>query len=239
MAQTNNILVGSPGVASQNSTIMLGNTQTSTYISGIYNQSVGGTNQLVHIDSNGQLGTTTAGGGFSSLNTFPFLAYLVGQTPSITGTGVKYYLGSTIALTEKFDVGGNFNAGTGSGAGKANGAYFLAPSAGVYQFMMNIFVETEDGGIQRYISFRSEIETDTTIYQYRELVPASASPTAAYPKINNNFWFTFQATINLGSGDKVWFNTRNVSDDGSISGKVGYNGTDPGLTTRVSGFKVA
>jgi len=240
MAQTNNIIIGAPGSAGEASTIRIGSTQTSTYCSGIYNKTVGATNAGVYIDSDGQLGTISGTIPPSTFNTFPFLAYQVGRTSAVTGNGSIYYLGSSIAMTEKFDVGNHFSVGTGAGIGKANGCFYTAPADGVYQFQMNIYVQTQTDSPFEYLSFASQFETATVKYEYKENMPPGSI--FSFPRTCNNFWFTFQATINLSSTDKVWFNTSNVATPSALVASVGYIGTlpvDPGITTRISGFRVA
>jgi hypothetical protein len=251
MAQSNNIIIGSPGAASETSTIRIGNTQTSAYVAGIYGESTG-PNLAVYVDSNGELGTASSDIPLG-FNTYPFLAYQVGQTTAVLGTGiaVPYWLGSNIAMTKLFDVGSNFTVGTGSGSsGKANGCYFTAPVTGIYQFMMNIWVDTQQseppgGPPNQFASFNSEIVTNANTYSHAE----SSTPGSGdyFPRYNNDFWFTFQATIPLTATNQVWFNTSCVIQSASASGAVyvgfKYNNipptTDPGMTTRISGFRVA
>lgn len=248
MSQSGNILVGSPGIGGQTNTIMIGSTpaahagtdQTACYIGGIYESTVGSTYSPVYIDSNHQLGTLSSNIPTSTFNTFPFLVYQVGQTVPVLGTGTPYYMGSLIPMTKAFDIGNNFtvNGGT-SGQGQSNGGYYTAPSTGIYQFMMNIYTLTQPAEpLRAYLWFRSQIQTATNIYEYDEELPGGIGE---FPRVNNNFWFTFQATIPLTIGDKVWFNT-NTTYVGPITipiVSVGESGSTPAYSTRISGFKVA
>lgn len=136
MAQTNNILLGSPGVASQTNTIMIGNSSTNAcYVAGIYGNSIGTTNAPVLISNDNKLGTTGGSGNdiFGSLN---FCAYLNSNVAGVTGDGTDYYLGSTTALTFQYNnSSGAFVLGTGAGTGTGNAAYFEAPVNGTYYFL--------------------------------------------------------------------------------------------------------
>ncbi len=243
MAQSNNIIIGNAGVSGQNSTIMIGDSanQTDTYVAGVYGVSVGATNSPVYIDSTNKLGTM-ASNIPTDFSTYPFLVYQTGQTPAVLGAGTAYYLGSYIALTKAFDIGTNFNVGAGGGSsGRANGAYFQAPITGQYQFMLNIYVEDQPGPtLKRYLNFESQIETLTNVYEYIETLPGGPSSGYSFPRLNNNFWFTFQCTIQLTLGDKVWFNT-NCTTTGTPTNvaKVGDTGYIPAYSTRVSGFRVS
>ena len=62
-SESNNILIGNPGVVSESNTIRIGveATQTSAFMAGVYNQSVGATNAQVFIDNTGKLGTMESG----------------------------------------------------------------------------------------------------------------------------------------------------------------------------------
>lgn len=66
---TSNILISNAGVNTDNNTIRIGTQGTSTgeqdtcFVAGIYQSSVGATNEVVIIDSNGQLGSSTGSDG--------------------------------------------------------------------------------------------------------------------------------------------------------------------------------
>lgn len=125
MAQINNILIGAPGVAGQNNTIMVGThgTQTATYISGIYGQTIGAINAGVVVDSDDKLGS------LPSFSTKTKLLYIQETTAiNVTGDGTIYTLGTSIALTKIFDVNNDM---TTSGI-------FTAPTNGYYNFTIGI-----------------------------------------------------------------------------------------------------
>jgi hypothetical protein len=66
-SESNNILIGSAGTLAESNAIHIGHTQTYAAMAGIYNQTVGGTNAAVFIDSTGRLGTLGGGGGGGSI----------------------------------------------------------------------------------------------------------------------------------------------------------------------------
>jgi len=83
------------------------------------------------------LPTWQAGGGSGVCGSVGFFYYInSGSSFAFTGpTG--YYMGSTIALTSRFDnSGGAFFPGTGSGSGQANAATYTIPATGFYSFSM-------------------------------------------------------------------------------------------------------
>jgi len=65
----------------------------------------------------------------ASVSGSAFLAHLAVLDANVTGAGATYFLGTTTGLTEEFDQGGNFTPGPVAG-----GAFFTAPSNGIYQF---------------------------------------------------------------------------------------------------------
>lgn len=60
-SESNNILIGNTGTLGESDTIRIGDTQTSAFMAGVYNQSVGSTNAQVFIDNTGKLGTMESG----------------------------------------------------------------------------------------------------------------------------------------------------------------------------------
>lgn len=66
-AESGNIIIGANGITSESDALHIGSALTAAYISGIFSESVGGTNALVYCDNTGKLGTT--GGTFPSLGT--------------------------------------------------------------------------------------------------------------------------------------------------------------------------
>jgi hypothetical protein len=56
----NNIDIGNVGVAGESGTIRIGDSQTATYIAGIFGQAIDPNYLLVGVDANGKLGTTTS-----------------------------------------------------------------------------------------------------------------------------------------------------------------------------------
>lgn len=64
------------------------------------------------------------------------LAYQANQASNVTGNGAVYKLGTSVALTEVFDTGNDFNPGDGAGTP----ATFTAPSDGKYLFCLNILL---------------------------------------------------------------------------------------------------
>lgn len=72
-SESNNILVQNVGVIGESNVMRLGTSGSGTqqvnkcFIAGIYNTSIGGTNQLVSVDSTGQLGFVSGAGAVSSV----------------------------------------------------------------------------------------------------------------------------------------------------------------------------
>lgn len=219
MAQSTNILIGSPGIASQTSTIMIGNTQTDTYCAGIYGQSIGATNKVLVVDSDNKLGTTTSSDGNNS-----FLFYLGTNVTNVTGDSTIYYLGSTTALTAEFDnSGGAFYAGDGSGVGTAHAAYFQAPETGHYFF--NLVLEYRRGQIANLTYLRSFIET----------------PSNVYANVMEHGFVGDQSLVNstlvsLSAGEKAYFSFSTLYVVSSIVDGI-FGNTNPNITY-VSGFRV-
>jgi hypothetical protein len=80
--------------------------------------SVLGTNNTMHMDSNGIVNFPLQ----------PGFGATVGFANSVTGDGTIYSLGESLAMTESFDVGGDFDPGDGAGTP----ASFEAPITGLY-----------------------------------------------------------------------------------------------------------
>jgi hypothetical protein len=131
-SESNNVCIASDGVTGDNNTIRIGEQGTGTgqqnksFMAGIYNTTqVGGVDQVVTIDSNGQLGADDE---LVMANQPAFLAYLGASVTNATGNGTFWKLGTTTALTEVFDQGSDFNTdGT-----------FTAPKTGKYMFSASV-----------------------------------------------------------------------------------------------------
>lgn len=74
---------------------------------------------------------TVNSSGVSALSV-AFLSRLQSTASNVTGAGSGYFLGSTVNLTNIFDLGGNFDDTTG---------YFTAPATAKYQFNFCVHVQ--------------------------------------------------------------------------------------------------
>ena len=131
-SESHNICIASEGVTGDLHTIRIGEQGTGTgqqnkaFMAGIYNTTqAGGVDQVVTIDSNGQLGADDE---LVMANQPAFLAYLGTSVTNATGNGTYWRLGTTTALTEVFDQGSDFNT---------NGT-FTAPVTGKYMFSATV-----------------------------------------------------------------------------------------------------
>jgi hypothetical protein len=139
--ESNNILIGSSGVALENGNIRLGDpsTQTGCYIAGIGGITPGGTPQTVIIDPvTGQMGSTSGGGGGG-------VQFIDGDSGSSTGTTISitalgagattqfFASGTTVALTmqdgsNNIVIGGSTSVGASDSIGIGNSVFGNASS---------------------------------------------------------------------------------------------------------------
>jgi len=89
-----------------------------------------------------------------------FLGYLPSTDLNVTGAGATYTLGGVTALTEVFDVGGNFTTA----------GVFTAPVTGKYFLTLSIYVT----GCTIATSFSSRIITSNGTYLHQTTRAASA-----------------------------------------------------------------
>ena len=132
--ESGNILIMNDGVVGESNIMRLGGNGigiTKSFLAGVTSTSVNAAGSVVIANALGQLGTqtaatnvinvTTAGAVTNSLQPC-FFAYKSGNTLNVTGNGTLY---SFVCDTEVYDIGGNYNNGTG---------VFTAPVAGYYSF---------------------------------------------------------------------------------------------------------
>lgn len=232
MAQNNNILIGSPGIASQSNTIMIGDTPTATfgspqtacYVAGIYNTPI--TNgKGVSIDSNGKLGTV----GTFSVALVKFLYIQQTNAPNVTGDGTSYVIGSSVALTKIFDSNNNV---TTSGV-------FTAPVSGYYTLIFGScinnlvncitagpnYVKGQNGGMSIVI-----VGTDAATYSFATpwslsgCGPGGLQPNIGFLSGCDQQSATVSISIHMTAGDTATF----------TAGLVGFAGTGAG--TKITGI---
>jgi hypothetical protein len=139
-----------------------------------------------------------------------FLAYLPSNDNNVTGNGTLFTIGSVTALTEVFDLGGNFNT---------NGT-FTAPVTGKYLLMVHVNVTgcTNASQIDIYII--------TTARTYRCLTTRGNSAL----DIGGNL----SSVCDMTAGDTATFGVATAGEAGATNDVVG----SATLVTSVSGFLV-
>lgn len=206
-------------------------------------------NTLVNVDDDGQLGqvlltsldnsitfTQTdnghldlsvvdggAGGALTQANfgtvfSQPFSYVQVASTGAIAGN-TTYQMGSLVALTQIFDVGGNVFPGNGAGMP----AVFTAPATGKYY--LEFYVLTSTPGAQQQI-----ISIVTTARTYRTLFNGSVlgvSPQGMYTVV-----------ADMTIGDTATF-TVNNNFAGAYTVVGNVSPPDMDNSTRISGYRIA
>lgn len=158
-SESNNIVIGAPGTASESGVIRIGKsgTHTSAFVQGINGVNVGSTANVATVATSGQLGTATitAGSGITitpSANTITISSsgsgggessFSVYLTASETGLGNSDF--NTVAWNAAlFDTLSNVNLTTG---------VFTAPVSGKYAFNYAIFYNKTTGSNQAISGF--------------------------------------------------------------------------------------
>lgn len=223
-SESNNILINNFGVVAESGVTRIGRNgvQTSAYMAGVYNSTIGTTNAPVFIDNTGKLGTIGGGGGANPA----FLARLESPDgPYTNSTSTANQLGVNVPLTVVYDAGGNFFAGAGGGGSPAN---FTAPTTGLYQFNITIAISYSGLG-SGGTTFRILLLTTTDNYE----IQALPSETLTVKTVTGSIC----AVMNAG-------NIATFAVIASIDNPGGYtiypSGDSGGATwaTFVSGFKV-
>ena len=126
-----------------------------------------------------------------------FSAYLGTNVTNATGNGATYTLGSTVALTENFDQGSNFNT---------NGT-FTAPTTGKYFFNLSVYLThcTIAGELLLQFLFNSSTSAlNVQIYRTASALEFSNTATAIIPMIAADT-LTFRIIVNgeVGNTDTI------------------------------------
>lgn len=127
---TNSIVIGLSGTAGAiANTTTIGDTQTSCYVQGVYNQSVAAApnNHLVSVDNTGKLGLAP----IQSTDIPAFMAKQSANVVNVTGDNTLYQLSTGVAFTEIFDLQNNLVVTAGNLA-------FTAPITGKYWLNMQV-----------------------------------------------------------------------------------------------------
>ncbi len=236
MSQSNNILIGSPGVAAQNATIMIGDTitgggvQTAAYCAGIYNQTVGATYGYVLVDSTGKLGSTANPG----LALTKFLYVQATNHTNATGNGALYQLGSSVALTKVFDAHNDMSTG----------GTFTAPVSSYYNFSVGVVINNLAPSIGAYGSGSNGaiqiVVSGTSAGTYQVTTPWSMSGTSTnYIAGADQQGAIFSILIFMTAADTAVFNASMIGAGSNVTG-IGPIGTNAFTTnaTFISGFEV-
>lgn len=249
MSQLSNILIGNAGAVGQTNTTMIGDktTHTATYIGGIYNKTVGATQQFVVIDANDKLGSVAEPVGMSK-----FLYIQQSNVANATGNGDVYTLGTSVALTKIFDANNDMTTG----------GLFTAPATGYYNLTIGMclnnlnypnafhaphqFGKGSNGGMQIVVTgidaktYTSTMPWNMSGQVTNYMVDNFGSPTIFYDQQSS----TITYLIHMTRGDIATFNGSILSSSGtSTSFKhtgIGPIGINPFTlnTTFVSGFQV-
>ena len=202
---SSNILLGSFGVSGDDNTIRIGEQGTGTsqqnkaFMAGIYNTTQsGGVDQVVTIDSNGQLGADDE---LVMANQPAFLAYLGTTVNNVTGDNEYWQLGTTTALTEVFDQGSDFNT---------NGV-FTAPVTGKYQFFGAINLS----GISSASNGKIRLVTSNRSFDSNILKPSAVK--SQYDAV------TFQISIltDMDAGDTAYIQIQTGGEGATVNDVTG------------------
>lgn len=128
-----------------------------------------------------QVGRVTRFGVQRSTEQPAFLAYLATTTGGVTGNNTNAILGVTVALTEVFDQGGDFNVGDGAGTQ----ASFTAPVTGRYFLQYNLKNGSSTGATGATVS----IATSNRAYFISKVITSAA---------NQNFENSVVADMDVG-----------------------------------------
>jgi hypothetical protein len=123
-AESANIIIGNDGIVGESNVIRIGNGQLRAFIDGIHAVTPAGATQTMIINSSGQIGSTTAGGGATNFVTNAGTATQVGGSLSVLGGSNLGSTGAgstvTINLDDTVSISGSMTAGTGLTATTGN-----------------------------------------------------------------------------------------------------------------------
>ncbi len=133
-----------------------------------------------------------------------FSAYLPSDDLNETGDGTIYTLGDTdvgTALTEEFDIGGNFTPGA------SGGALFTAPVDGIYVFIINFYLYGITGSHTSTIG--AFAGSGITTHRFAQNDPGNVSASGGFMVVGGTTIYqmsasdTLQGTIQLSGSTKV------------------------------------
>lgn len=152
------------------------------------------------LNVNGTNGVSTSGSGNQILISGPnvgFFAYLGTTQTNVTGDGSTY---SLICDIPEFNNGGNYNAATG---------VFTAPTAGIYQYNVQIVVQGVLSGSTGYLKTERS-GSDVFQYTYANFASIFDSPNNAavisqsgIVTLNGALGFDFRVALIIGGSGKV------------------------------------
>lgn len=172
-----------------------------------------GPNTLEIVSTGGGLGSSVAS----------FLAVQVGNGGDATGGGI--YLGAVIAMTEIYDVGGDFDGGDGAGTS----AKFTAPQTGKYFMQANAWLQPAVIKVTSTTHF-IYLETSNRTYADHESIELQAGVTARYSPTTD-----ICAIVDMDLGDTL--EVKVLTTGGTASSTV-IGGSTTALSTFISGTLV-
>jgi len=160
---------------------------------------------------------------YTGANLSAFRAYQNTSIANMTGDGTTYWLGANVALSEEYDIGGDFYPGSGTGTN----AYFTAPISGLYNFTLSILLTDlenppPDPPAVIYVDPVSVVTSSQT-YQL-------INPALVYKGEQTLFYTVF---ARMTSGDLARFNCSIVTD--AATKTIGIGATH----TWIGGFLVS
>jgi hypothetical protein len=211
--ESSNIILANAGTALETNTIRIGTQgagsgqQNAAYMAGIYNTSVGGTNQYVIVDNTGKLGSTVVP--VNPAAACAFYAYNNADRASYFTDGIFKTLTFNVAL---FNIGANYNTGTFT---------FTAPNTGYYSMTMGMSL----GGL-----------TDNTLIEFSLQLLVSGTSAGAYLYSNGNP-YAFRDTFAAGDGfNQTVFLKMTAGDTAVVQGLVhNVGGTGTALLSGTGG----
>lgn len=182
------ISIGNATISSNSTRLGTTGTHTSTYVAGIWGKSLGSSPaKAVYVTADGLLGTGS--------NTFPaFLGIQSGTASNVTGDGSTYWLGTTTACNQIYDLGGNYNPGGGG-----TPSIFTAPVSGLYFLEVQFLV----GGLVQPPAPVAP-NTDPTIYTSNRSYSLINSIFEA--QTNEQQSYFYNAVCDMDAADEARFN---------------------------------